>query len=204
MKTKNLHFLFFILLAFNFNCKQQVTAKLSEYKYTEQKATITCNPDTDALLKEAFYSFENDIIKAYDKTGKNKIKAYRTFINFSIGNRVQFDKILSKHTKEVFDALKTYPNLWVDNHLNYNSELVSCLASKIADNNLKTTFNALVSTNSMSTKVFTPAIRANSRYVNDPYLLTYIALDYFYAKMFQLDFTKINFETNTNSTEKAK
>lgn len=156
------------------------------------------------MLKEAFYSFENDIIKAYDKTGKNKLKAYRTFINFSIGNRVQFDKIVSKHTKEVFDALKTYPNLWVDNHLNYNSKLVSCLANNIADNNLKTTFNALVSTNSMSIDVFTPALRSNSRYSNDPYLQTYIALDYFYAKMFELDFTKINFETNTNTTEKVK
>ncbi|KJD34395.1 hypothetical protein PK35_00905 [Tamlana nanhaiensis] len=196
MKTNTLHFIILITITLCLSCKQKSQATLTQYKYADKNPTISCNIETDDLFKEALYSFENDIINAYDKNGLNKLRAYRTFITYSMTNRVQFDKIISKQTKAVFDVLKTHTNLWDGNHLNYNHNLLSCLTQKMMDKNLKTTFKALVSTNSMSQQIFTPALQSNTSYSNDPYLQTFIALDYFYAKLFQVDFNSVDFEAN--------
>ncbi len=69
------------------------------------------------------------------------------------------------------------------------------------DQSLKTNFNALVSTNSMNYKLFGPALRSNTSYTRDAYLQTFIALDYYYSKMFDLDFSKINLEFNDTKQE---
>ena len=196
MNTRILNIVFVLLLALNFNCKQESSATLAEYKYADQPETISCNPADDKLFKEAVYSFENDIINNYDPNGKNKLRAYRSFVNNAIANRVQVESMMSKQTKAIFDVLKTKSNLWEGNHLNYTSDLTKCLSNNMQDKDLKTTFNALITTNSMSQQLFGPALRSNTSYTRDPYLQTFIALDYYYAKMLDVDFTKVDLDAN--------
>lgn len=197
MNTRILKTVFLFFIALNFSCKQNKSeATLAEYKYADQPETISCDPAIDKLMKEALYSFENDMLNQYDPNGKNKLRAYRTFVNNAVANRVDVANMMSKHTKAVFDVLKTKTELWDDTTLNYNSDLVKCLSNNIQDKNLKTTFDALVSTNSMNQQLFGPALRSNTSYTRDIYLQTFLALDYYYAKMLVLDFAQIDLEAN--------
>ena len=202
MNTRILKTVFVFFIVLNFSCKQNNTeVTLAEYKYAEKPETISCDPANDKLLKEALYSFEKDILNQYDPNGKNKLRAYRAFVNNVISDRVKPENMMSSHTKAIFDVLKTKSDLWQEGALNYNSDLVKCLSQNMQDQSLKKTFNALVSTNSMNYKLFGPALRSNSSYTRDAYLQTFIALDYYYSKMFDLDFTKINLEFNDTKQE---
>jgi len=197
MNTRILKTVFVFFITLNFSCKQtNPEATLADYKYADQPETISCDPTNDKLMKEALYSFENDIINSYDPNGKNKLRAYRSFVNNATANRVDVANMMSKQTKAVFDVLKTKTELWDGTTLNYKSNLVKCLSNNIQDQNLKTTFNALVTTNSMSQKLFGPALRSNTSYTRDPYLQTFLALDYYYTKMLTLDFTQVDLEAN--------
>lgn len=197
MNTRILKTVFLFFIALNFSCKQNNSeATLAEYKYADQPETISCDPATDKLMKEALYSFENDIINIYDPNGKNKLRAYRSFVNNAVANRVDVANMMSKQTKAIFDVLKTKTELWDGTTLNYNSDLVKCLSNNMQDQNLKTTFDALVSTNSMTKQLFGPALRSNTSYTRDTYLQTFLALDYYYSKMLELDFTKVDIEAN--------
>lgn len=196
MNTRILKLVCILLITLIFNCKEENNTALIKYKYADQPETVTCNTEDDKLLKEALYSFENDIINTYDPQGKNKLRAYRAFVNNAIANRVTLESMVSSHTKTIFEALKTKKNLFDGTQLNYDNKLVNCLSSNIKDQSLKTTFNALVSTNSMSQQLFGPALRSNTSYTRDPYLQTFIALDYYYAKMNALDFSTLDVNAN--------
>ncbi len=183
-------------------CKKEAT--LSEFKYSDKGIVLNCDKFDLKLLNEALFSFENDIIDAYGKEQKNITTAYSQFVNNSIYNRIKYEEITSAHTLEIFNVLKSKPELWnlssSKSKLNYNSPVFNCIASNILNKDLKTTLNALITTNSMSLKLFAPAVRsATSSAVKDKYLATYIAFDLFYAKLFDIDTTKIK----TNTPEKA-
>ncbi|AUP78341.1 hypothetical protein [Flavivirga eckloniae] len=196
--TKNFNFItLFLLVLTLLNCKNE--NKFSEYKYADYNIVLTCDDFNSKLYHEALYSFENDILKFYSKTNKNisQTQAYSQFVRTTVYGRTKFEDIVSAHTLKVFEALKSENILWnvnnVKSHLNYNSPIVSCIASKIQDAALKTTFNSLVSTNSMSPKLFGAPLMSKYRSaIKDKYLATYIALDLFYAKLFDVDFSKVN------------
>ena len=197
MNTRILKTVFLFFIALNFSCKQNNSeATLAEYKYADQPETISCDPATDKLMKEALYSFENDMLNQYDPNGKNKLRAYRSFVNNAVANRVDIANMMSKQTKAIFDVLKTKTELWDGTALNYNSDLVKCISNNLMDKQLKQTFNSLINTNFMSKQLFGPALRSNTSYTRDPYLQTFLALDYYYAKMFELDFTQVDLEAN--------
>lgn len=197
MNTRILKTVFLFFIALNFSCKQNSSqATLTEYKYADQPETISCDPATDKLMKEALYSFENDIINIYDPNGKNKLRAYRSFVNNAVANRVDVANMMSKQTKAVFDVLKTKTELWDGAALNYNSDLVKCISNNLMDKQLKQTFNSLINTNFMSKQLFGPALRSNTSYTRDTYLQTFLALDYYYANMLSLDFTQVDLEAN--------
>ena len=72
---------------------------------------------------------------------------------------------------------------------------MECISSNLENDALKTTLNALLSTNTMSPKLFgVPLTTKYSSAMNDKYLALYIALDLFYAKMFDVDFSNVNFD----------
>ncbi len=180
-----------IVLSVFTSCKNEAT--LSEYKYADKSFDVTCNQINPELLKEAVFSFEEDIANHFAGNGKKNIsQAYSRIINLGLSNRAKYEDIVSDHTKEIFKLLKADTNLWsTDNNttsLNYNHELVKCLSENMKDKDLKTTFNALITTNSMSSRLFgEPLKRKSNIAVNDKFLATYIALDFYYAKLFNVD-----------------
>ena len=172
------------------SCKKEAT--LSEYKYAD-KLYFNCDGVNSDLFREALYSFEEDITKQYARNGRqNLTQAYGQAITAGIYGRGKYNEMVSPHTKEIFELLKTQTNLWNTDGkiktLNYNHDLVKCIAKNITNEDIKTTFNALLSTNSMSPKLFGEAMRRQSNLaIKDKYLATYIALDMFYAKLFNVD-----------------
>jgi len=176
------------------NCKND--PQLSEYKYSEKEFRVNCENIDSELLKEAVYSFEEDITKYFSPKGReNLLQAYPRVVNYGQNSRANFNKIPSPHTQEIFEILKTDTELWnldgENKSLNYNHELVKCIANNLTDKDLKTTFNALITTNSMSAKLFREPLKRKAYLaVKDKNLATYIALDMFYAKLFDVDFNK--------------
>lgn len=181
-----------VVLLFFTNCKKEAT--LSEYKYADKVSNVNCQSISPELLKEALFSFEDDIANYYARDGKQNLsQAYSRTINLGIYGNAKYNEIVSPHTLEIFEILKSKTDLWdvskKNKSLNYNHNLVKCLADNISSKDLKTTFNALLSTNSMSSKLIgEPLKRQSNLAIKDKYLATYIALDMFYAKLFNVDF----------------
>ncbi len=189
----------FLLVFTLFNCNKQNS--FSDYKYSDKPEAIICEGLNSKLYNEALYSFEDDILKFYQQKKSNitLVQGYSQFIRAAIYSPPKFEEIVSKHTLDVFEALKNDTDLWdatnSKSHLNYNGKTLNCIASNIKDANLKTTFEALISTNSMSPKLFgTPLVTKYRNALNDKYLALYIALDLYYSKLFDIDFSKVNLD----------
>ncbi|MBU2949391.1 hypothetical protein KO493_01635 [Tamlana agarivorans] len=202
MNTKKLLKFTFIalLLTVTLSCKKEST--FTNFKYSDKPDALICEGLNNQLLKEAVYSFEADIFIYYKKNRpQNRLnQAYNLFIRNAAYDRVKFEEIVSPHTIEVFEALKNENDLWDANnpnsHLNYNGAFIKCISNSIKDQALKTTFNALLSTNSLSPKLFSAAL--SNKYMSllkDKNLATYVALDLFYSKLFDVDLTKAKQET---------
>jgi hypothetical protein len=183
------------LFLFTTNCEKN--EKL-DYQYTNQPDTIKCfSQDINtALLKEAYYSFENDMKLQFAKNSGNTAQGYSIFINtISAGRPLEPTKV-SSHSRKILEHLKNESGLWVNDngtyHLNYESDLVTCLSDNIGDSNLQTTFKALVSTNSMNPKIFAAPLRTQIRNIqNNKFLGTFMALDMYYAQLMNVDFSNI-------------
>lgn len=188
-----------LLLFMVFSCKNEST--FSDFKYADKPAAVSCEGTNSKLLNEALYSFEDDIVNHYKKGNQNYRldQAYSQIIRNSVFGRLKLEDIVSKHTVEVFEALKNEDDLWDASNsksfLNYNSAAVNCISKNIKDKALKDTFDALTVTNSMSPKLFgAPLIAKYRNVLNDKNLAMYVALDLYYAKMFNIDFSKVNLE----------
>ncbi|WP_242119603.1 hypothetical protein [Aestuariivivens sediminicola] len=170
-----------------------------DYKFSEKGIVLNCDNLDTKLYNEALFAFENDVMTFYGKDNPNQVRAYSQFVRSAVNNRVKYTDMLSPHTVKVFEALKKDNSLWdVNNpnsHLNYNSPFFKCIGDHIQNKDLKTTLNALVSTNSMSPKLFgTPLMSMYSLAIRDKYLAAYVAFDLFYAKLFDVDLTQVNME----------
>ncbi|MBD0836506.1 hypothetical protein [Aestuariibaculum suncheonense] len=190
----NLNFFAFLLVITFFSCKNGST--FSDFQYAEKPETITCQGLVPNLYKEALYAFEDDIVAFYGKEKPNNslTQAYYQFIRDANAKRVNYSGIASEHTLKIFEALKNEGDLWdaenPNSHLNYKGTLMSCVATNIHDESLKTTMNALISTNSMSPKLFGAPLMSSYRSIlSDKYLATYVAFDLFYANLFNLNKT---------------
>ena len=189
------------LLALGFsllNCKDDTPKKIDfDYQYPSVENILDCEDvDTD-LLREAFYSFENDLVNFYTPGNPVYSRAYSLFVSQASNNRVNYHKMVSDHSKKVLEALKQDESLWrpaVDaygSRLNYNHPFIKCVAERIKDEPLQKTFNALVQTNSMSLRMIGEELKRKTFGMkDDKYLATYIALEYFYGKLLDIDFSK--------------
>jgi hypothetical protein len=158
----------FLLIFTVLSCKKE--PNFSDYKYADKPLVFNCEGVNNKLLNEALYSFE-------------------------------LEKIVSKHTLDVFNALKSENDLWdannIKSRLNYSGAVMNCISNGIQDKSLKTTLDALMSTNSMSPKLFgSPLTNKYRNALNDKNLAMYIALDLYYAKMFNVDFSQVNFDNS--------
>lgn len=187
-----------LLLMITMSCKKKMS--LSEYKYFNNNYSLNCEGYQMELFKEAVYSFEDDINKHFEKKGtKNLSQAYSRFLNLSTYSRLNYSEIVSEHSKEILSILKTEENLWSQSSngrtLNYNHPIVACITHNLQDKDLQTTFNALLSTNSMSPKLLAEAIKGTAyRSIRDKSLATYVALDLYYANL--IDASLESTETN--------
>ena len=193
-KIKLIAFLSIVALV---GCKKEQT--FNDYQYTDKGIVLNCENMDTKLYNEALFAFENDMLNFYSKDKPNQLRAYSQFVRNAIYNRVKYAEMLSPHTLKVFQALKKDNALWDTNnpksHLNYNSAFFKCITDNIQNNDLKRTLNALMSTNSMSPKLFgAPLASQYSLAIKDKYLATYIAFDLFYAKLFDVDLSKVNME----------
>lgn len=177
-----------------YSCKNEpAAATFNDYKYTDTENVLNCTEVDTKLYNEALLSFEDDIVKAYNSRNNDPRVAYTTFFRTHLGNRVNFQDVVSPHTMKVFEALKGQPDLWnSDNSINYNAPIFKCLSSNFKNQSLATTFNALVQTNSMRLDLIGAPLQNEVKNASsDRYLSTYIALDMFYANLFKVDPTKV-------------
>jgi len=188
--------LILVLIAFTFmGCEKKTP--FSDFKYANKGAVLNCENINTPLFNEALFSFENDIVSFYNKNGPENIGlAYSQFMRNAINGRAKYIEIVSPHTVKIFEALKNENNLWdaenTKSYLNYKSDYITCILANIKDAKLKTTFNALVSTNSMSPELFGTPISRNYRVLTtDKYLAAYVALDLYYAKLFKIDLSQV-------------
>lgn len=202
MKTKTTLLLTLCFLFF-FNCKN--TPEI-EYKHSDKKNPLECNNIGVSmdLIKEAVYTFEDDIIKfPYDNP--QLPLAYSQISTYMTSKRKLPKSKISDHTLNVLEALKQEKDLWViqsdgKHALNYNHPIIECIGNHIKDEDIKATFNALVSTNSMTNELITPAIRSKIRTIpEDKAIATFIALNTFYSKLYDMDFSKVKAAENNTS-----
>lgn len=190
--------LFFIALTISLmSCKNENT--LSEYKHADKGLVLSCENVNSKLYSEALFTFENDILTYYGRNNPNAslIQAYNQFIRNAVYGRIKYTDMVSPHTVKVFEALKNENKLWDANnpksYLNYKSSLVKCIAINMQNADLKTTFNALLDTNTMSPKPFGAPLMSSYRFaLQDKYLAAYIAFDLFYAKLFDVDLSEVS------------
>ncbi|MBR9914621.1 MAG: hypothetical protein GYB32_07315 [Algicola sp.] len=180
-----------------FTCKEDAKKTVEfNYKYPSVEQLLDCGDDMDTqLFQEALYSFEADLIAFYTPDQPVYSRAYSLFVSQAINNRIVYQNMVSDHSKAVFQALKQDETLWTTNpdgsHLNYNHPIFKCIGAHIEDEQLHKTFNALIDTNSMSLRMFGDQLRRKTFGMkDDKYLATYVALELYYAKFFDVDFNK--------------
>ncbi len=207
MKTISINFLL-VLLIFNLTgCKKENNvSSFSEFKYADKPQTINCSSADSKLLNEAIYTFENDIANFYDAKQKNVIRGYNAFIRKAASNKkVAFEEFVSQQSVNIAKVLND-TGIFKNGGLDYNNDLIACIGENMAEGDLKTTFNALLSTNSMSKTLFGPALNGKASSIEkDKYLGLYIALEYFYSEINTIDFSQMDFEKrDAEQIEKAK
>ncbi len=184
------------------SCKKNNSSALSTYKYADKPQTLACSTIDSKLFTEAYYAFENAILIHGANTNRRPGSVINTdfaFRNFTARaqNNLRIQDYITEETAAVFKVLKTQ-DIWDGNHLNYNSDIVKCIANSISNTEIKQTFKTLQSVNSLDPKLMAAAIYGNTKArdkFKDKALMTYVALDIFYAKMQNVDMSTVKFIT---------
>lgn len=200
MKIKQLPFLFsLLLLPLAQSCEEPL-----RYRYSDKPQPITCEGVDLVLLHEALYSFQQDIGNAYNYRNFDPaepmfvINGYQTFVHKGGMGEANYAEVASDHTWDVFEKLKDEP-IWADtegySNLDYNSPFVQCLLANIGNRDVQETMASLNEINSLSPKLMAEPLRRNVREVGtDPYLAMYIALDFYYQYLWDVE--PIIYESN--------
>ena len=189
----NTRFIYFVICLILINCKEpqpQLT-----FKYADQPVVVNCNQDYNDLINEALHHFEAILNDNYTNKNPSLASAYNSFIRESTTNKTNYNNISNQHALDIYEALKHIDGLWVQKNneltLNYNHEIFSCINNNLTDKDLKSTYNALLVTNSMSIRMFKDALTTkSSRCTSDKYLATFVALELYYSKLAQVDLSK--------------
>ncbi|WP_341199558.1 hypothetical protein [Croceibacter atlanticus] len=198
MKLNKFHHILLplILVTVLWSCKTE--QKDYEYSFNNYPDRFICDSLDTKLIKEAFYSYEEDIYYYNnDPKKKNLMKAMAKWINHAIKEKVTPEQIISERTVTLFKMLKKkHPEFWIKNQgemtLNLDSPFMTCVFNNIDDNNVKTTFLALKDTNTFKPELVEPLLTGNySRLAIDPYLNHYAVFQYGFGRMFNKDLTTI-------------
>lgn len=177
-----------------FACQEESEPQL-EYKYATDTSILDCGNTDTKLFEEALLSFENDLTAFYKPQNGKVGNAYNQLIRAISNKRAKYNDIISEHSKAVYEALKADKSLWKEGQqgvvYNYKHPIFSCISEHITDEKLGTTYRALLSTNSMSPRMLENEVQRRAFSLGtDKYFATHVALDMFYGKLHEVDFTK--------------
>lgn len=184
-----------------FGCKTETKPTL-DYKFAQDGSSINCPNTNTKLFEEAVLSFEEDIKKYFNQSTNNLPKAYSSFLANVNNRRMDYQAAVSPHSMEVFEALKAEAGLFNEDHsVNYQAPIFECVSNNFSDKDFQTTFKALVATNSMRAPLIAAPLRTKIRRApKDRYLATFVALDWYYSKLFDVDPTQVT-EKPANENE---
>jgi hypothetical protein len=174
------------------SCKQEPKI---DYKYANKEDLFKCSTVDMDLIKEAHYAFEDFILKNYDFSRQgNIIISYHNFLKLSESDLIPIAERFDDHLKNIVKALKNEKGMWKkingEYTLNYNNPISTCITNNIKNEEFLKVFNALASTNTLKPSTIAPTINRNlETLLKNKALKSYIALDLFYAKVFNLNFS---------------
>ncbi|WP_047546508.1 hypothetical protein [Psychroserpens sp. Hel_I_66] len=182
-----------------FNCKTETKKETQtvafDYKFPSVEKLVDC-PDTNSgLYQEAVQSFEEDLANFYTPETPVLSRAYSLFVSQALANKADYKNIVSDHSKKVLEALKQEKGLWKPgqdgSNIDFSHPIFKCIANRINDEPLRKTFSALVDTNSMSLRMFGDQLRRKTFGMkDDKYLATYVALELYYGRLYDMDLSK--------------
>ena len=110
--------------------------------------------------------------------------------------RIPAVEFINPHVLKIRDELKKIDGLWITKNetttLNYNHPMIKCLSNYMVNSELKRTFDVLTESNTFKEQVFLSLLKRDPLALkNDPALATYLALDTFYARILNLDFSNL-------------
>ena len=201
MKSKIVLLALFLIL---FNCQTETKPQL-DYKHASQTPTLKCESVETKLFEEALLSFEADLIRTYSSDQDNLSRAYSQFMRLTMSNRVTYNDLVSEHSLKVYEALKAEKSLWITSEngskLNFEHPVFMCIGANIINKDLRTTYNALLSTNSMSMRMIGNLLHSKSFTLSDDrYAATFTALITYYGNFKGVDFS----QPKTEITEENK
>lgn len=191
------------------NCKQETTQEQKpidfNYKYKSVEKLLDCQDLNTDLFQEAVLSFEDDLIKFYTPDKPVYSRAYSIFTAQACSSNVDYNDIISEHSKKILEALKQIQDLWIETsngtQLNYQHPVFYCIGLNIKNEPIGETYNALIATNSMSVRMIEGQLRKNTFRIKDnKYLATFVALELYYSKIFNLDSNSANTTLKSDST----
>jgi len=92
MKTQFFKLLLITMTISLASCKKENKVVFTDFKYADKPDAMTCGDMDTKLLKEALYSFEDDIVNHYDSQNKNTSRAYTRLITESTINRLKIEE----------------------------------------------------------------------------------------------------------------
>lgn len=205
MQTRFFKFFAITLLISLVSCKKEAAL---EYKYAGSPKVLACDFPKEQLYNEAVYSFEKDIANLYDKKGQSVSKAYSLFVANALNGRLKIEDLASEHSFNIAKALKEDTTIWNTNGkdvtLNYSAPFMDCIANNIKISGFKTTFNSLLATNSMRPLLILTPLRTSARQLQgDGSLKTFVAFEYYYAKLMNMDPTLLKKQAESAQNDKV-
>jgi len=190
MKTR---FIYFVICLILVNCQESKSELI--FKYSDKPTVLNCDIKDSKLFNEALYSFEEILIDNYANKNPNIAMGYSLFFKDFANNTTNFNNISNQHTLDVYAALLKVEGLWINKNniptLNYNHEIFQCIGENLGDKDFKTTFNALLSTNSMNIRMLREPLLSRLRFMDkDKYLGAFVALELYYSKLSNVDLSK--------------
>lgn len=156
-------------------------------QFSEREQSIVCDDENNKLLNEALYTFEADLIQAYDPESKLLVSAYGRFMYVGFSGTAEYDRIVSEHALDIREALVADGIIEVEGgsgYVNYKHPALKCIINNLEDKGLSLTLQALIDTNTMNPKLFNSRMRNFGREAaTNRYTAMYVALETYYKQL---------------------
>ncbi|MBX2826675.1 MAG: hypothetical protein KTR22_00835 [Flavobacteriaceae bacterium] len=186
------HSLLFLLTITLIGCEEPM-----DYKYADKPFSVNCSSSDKALLREALYSFQEDIAHYFKdpdvRSGSNSayIQGYNNFIFRGLEGSLSYQDIASPYTMAVLEKLRETDGLWDFNrngtNLNYTGDFMNCVFSNISDQDVRDHFQSLLKVNHLTPEIMAEPMRQRLQQIlEDQHLALYLALDGYYQNLLNL------------------